>query len=75
MDVVLMGEQSGGTTHYVESGQVLAAALGSAPRSLCRRVFRPAALAAPLGTLCPACAAALPDPAPRRCRSFLRRTP
>lgn len=74
--IVLMGEQSG-AAHYVGGAQVAATALGVAPRALCRRTFRPAALAAPLGRLCPACAAArcALTPPPRRhrpCRAFLR---
>lgn len=75
--VVLMGEQSGSATHYVDSAQVEATALGRTPRALCRRTFLPAALAAPLASLCPACAAAQPAPARRRrrCRPTLRRTP
>ena len=42
--VVLVGEQSGRTTHYVDCAEVAAAALGRSPRALCRRTFAPAAL-------------------------------
>jgi hypothetical protein len=65
---LLVAEQHRWIAHYVTDDEA-PGPRGRDPRAVCGHAFRPACLAAPLGPLCPDCAAVrAPAPAPARQR-------